>query len=197
MEGIRYMNVVLLLAYKICIQNYLEKILNSSLSPPILASQHIQCMFSRILGIHTGYLWHLILVWLRGSNSLLPQYTDHPSHTWNLRQHTIQLVLLNLLKHRGHKKPFLIPCSEPWLRTSSADGLPGGEKTAGTLQGKNCICSGSRKGYSASCFPILLGKSVLFWIEFNHSKEKEIKFRFYWDGQCLHLNPIVRSYKVG
>lgn len=46
------MNVVLLLAYKTDIQNYLEKILNSSLSPPIPASQHNQCLLSKIFGIH-------------------------------------------------------------------------------------------------------------------------------------------------
>lgn len=46
-------------------------------------------------------------------------------------------------------------------------------------------------------FPNIVGKAVLFWIKFNHSKEKEIKSRFYWDGQYLCLNPIMRSYKVG
>lgn len=165
------MIIVLLLAYKTCIQHYLEKILNSSLSHPVPASQYIQCLLSRILGIHIGYLWHLILSWLRGSNSLLPQHTDHPSHIWNLRQHLIQLIFWTSL-NTGHRKPFSIPCSEPWRRTSLADGLPGGEKTPETLKGKNCICSGNEKGYSGWCHPVLLGIPVLFWIKFNQEGKR-------------------------
>ena len=108
------------------------------------------------------------------------------------------VVYLCVFRHRGHMKPFPTLCSEQRLRTSPADVLPGGdEKTPGILQGKNRICSGSGRGHSGWCFPILLGRLALFWIKYNHSKEKKIKSRFSWDGQHFHLNHGTRSYNVG
>lgn len=82
---------------------------NSSLSPSIPASQHIQCLLSGILVIHTGYLWHPILAWLSVTNSLLPQHTDHPSHIWNLRQYTIQLVFWISFNTQATRNLFLFP----------------------------------------------------------------------------------------
>jgi len=107
-------------------------------------------------------------------------------------------VYLCLFRHRGHMTPFPTVCSEGRLRTSPADVLPGGEqKTPGILQGKNGISSGSGRNHSEWCFPILLGRLALFWIKFNHRKEKKIKSRYSWDRQHLHLNLSMRSYNVG
>lgn len=140
-----------------CIQNYLEKILYSSLSPslacfpthPVSVKQDLES----ILGIHIGYLWH-------------------QPHIWNLKQPMIYLHMP--VQIQRHMKPFPTLCREQWLRTHPVDVLPDGEeKTPGILQGKNCICSGSRRGHYEWCFLILLQRLALFWIKFNHSKEQK------------------------
>lgn len=149
MEGGSYTSAVLLLAYKTCIQNYLEKILNSSLSPPVSCFPTHPVSVKQDLGKYFGYSFrHLTLVWFRRWKSLSPQHIHRQSHTWNLKQPMIQLFVCVCFRHRGHMKPFPSLCSEQRLRTSPADVLPSGkEKTPGTLQGKNCIGSGSGRGH--------------------------------------------------
>lgn len=41
--------------------------------------------------------------------SLLPQHTDHPSHTWNLRQHTIQFVFRTSFNTEATRNLSLFP----------------------------------------------------------------------------------------
>lgn len=147
MEGRRYIIVVLLLAYKTCIQNYLQKILNSCFpsypclpTHPVSVEQDFENS-NRLFVAPNFSMTQKIRLFIASTHRPPIPYMK-PKATHNT------VCFLNLFKHRGHKKPFPIPCSEPRLRTSLADGLPGSEKTPGKLQGKNCICSESGKGYS-------------------------------------------------
>lgn len=132
MEGGRYMTAVLLLAYKTCIQNYLEKILNSSLSPPLSCFPTHPVSVMQDFGKYSGYSYRLfvasnfsviqsIKAFTASTHTpLIPYMKPKATHD--------TVVYLCLFRHRGRMKPFPTLCSEQRLRTSPVDVLPGGEE---------------------------------------------------------------------
>lgn len=194
------MIAVLRLACKTCIQNYLEKIPSSSLSPPLSCFPTHPVSVKQDFGKYFGCAYRLFLapnfsviqrikVFTASTHApTIPYMKSKATHDTD--------TYLCLFRHRGHMKPFPTLCSGQRWRTSPVNMLPGGEEeTPGILQGKNCICSGSRRGHFGARFLILWGRLALCLITFNHSQEK-IKTRFSWDGQHLHLSLGMRIYNV-
>lgn len=200
MEGGSYMSAVLLLAYKTCIQNYLEKIRNSSLSPPLSCFPTHPVSVKQDFGKYFGYSFrlfgHLILVWFRRWKSLSPQHIHRQSHRWNLKQPTIQLFVCVCLATEATWNLSLVSAqSKGYGQAQPTRSWCWEESWTSARQGLHWLREW--KGPSGWRFPILLARLALFWIKLNHNKEKKIKSRFSWDGQHLYLSLGTRSYNIG